>query len=311
MKKALRWPPYVLLGLLPIIAAAIYATGQRYDPAAINFKFQQGGAESLQLPEELAGYRKIGRPRLFTKDNLYEYNDGHAEYFISKGFASLTVYDYTRNSAQTGTQAEALVEIYDMGKPIQAFAVLADETPADSTPIAVGAMGYALSKGALFFAGRYYVKIVTFNDTVPADKIAAEVVKSIGANVESFALFERFPKLGTVVATRYIKENYRGLDFIRDAIEREYDLNGEKVFVVLIPNAEKIEKALSAYITFFKSTKTPYDIIDRHGKQFYKINDKYEGQWYLIPAEDTLIGVFGKIGEDKIGEIIIREKKPA
>ncbi|MBF0320357.1 MAG: hypothetical protein HQL01_11205 [Nitrospirae bacterium] len=304
MTKALRWPLYILLGLLPVIAAVIFATGQRYDPAAVNFTFQQGGAEPLSLPDELVGYRKIGRPRQFTKDNLYEYNNGHAEYFISKGFSILTVYDYSK----TGTQAEALVEIYDMGKPIQAFAVLADETPADSTPIAVGAMGYALSKGALFFAGRYYVKIVTFNAAVPADKIATEVVKSIGANVESFALFEGFPKLGTVVATRYIKENYRGLDFVRDAIEREYDLNGEKVFVVLIPIAEKVEKALSAYITFFKSTKTPYDIIDRHGKQFYKINDKYEGLWYLIPAEDMLIGVFGKIGEDKVEEIVLREK---
>jgi hypothetical protein len=307
-KMVLRWPQFVLLGLLPIIAAAIYITGQRYDPAAINFTFQRGGAEAVKLPEEIEGYRKIGRPRQFTKDNLYEYNDGHAEYFITQGFNSLTVYDYARNIKQPGAQAEALVEIYDMGNPIQAFAVLNDEMPADAVPAAVGAMGYTLSRGVLFFAGRYYVKIITFNDTVPAGKIASVAAKSIGADAEPFTLFERFPTLGKVVATRFIKENYRGLDFVRDALEREYDLDGEKVFIVLIPIAGK-EKALDAYLNFFKTTKTQYATIERHGKMFYRIDDKYEGQWYLLPMEDALIGVFGKVAEDKIMEIILREKK--
>ncbi|MEO5361989.1 MAG: hypothetical protein H7843_16390, partial [Nitrospirota bacterium] len=135
---SLKWPPYLLMGLLPIIAAVIYMTGQRYDAAAVNFTFQKGSAESIQLPEDVEGYKKVGRPRQFTKNNLYEYNNGHAEYFIAKGFSSLTVYEY----AKAGTQADTLVEIYDMGKPIQAFAVLTDELPADSTAASVGTMGY-------------------------------------------------------------------------------------------------------------------------------------------------------------------------
>ncbi|MBF0553443.1 MAG: hypothetical protein HQK96_02680 [Nitrospirae bacterium] len=296
-KESLRWPPYLLLGLLPIIAAVIYTAGQRYDTAAIMSTFQKYSAESIQLPADVEGYKKVGPPRQFTKDNLYEYNDGHAEYFIAKGFAGLTVYDY----AKAGTQADALVEIYDMGKPIQAFAVLTDEMPADAAASAIGTMGYTLARGVLFFAGRYYVKVITFNDAVPADRIAAVVEKSIGAAAEPFTLFERFPKFGKVVATQFIKENYRGLDFVRDALEREYTLDGEKVSIVLIPQPDK---SLAAYLNFFKTTNTKYTVVQRGGRQLYKIDDKYEGQWSLIPMEDTLIGVFGNISEDKIMEII-------
>lgn len=294
---AISWPPWLLIGLLPIIAATIYITGQRYDPATVMFTFQKASADAIQIPGDIEGYKKIGQPRQFTKDNLYEYNDGHAEYFIAKGFSGLVVYDYAKLSAQ----ADALVEIYDMGKPIQAFAVLTDEMPKDTAAMAIGTMGYTLTRGVLFFAGRFYVKIITFNDAAPAANIASAVAKSIGAAAEPFTLFERFPKFGKVVATQFIKENYRGLDFVHDAIEREYDLDGEKVSVVLIPQPEK---TLAAYLNFFKTTKTPFTIGQRGGKQLYKIDDKYEGQWSLIPMEDTVIGVFGKISEEKIMEII-------
>ncbi|MBF0516596.1 MAG: hypothetical protein HQK97_05680 [Nitrospirae bacterium] len=298
--SALRWPPYLLLGLLPIIAAVLYTAGQRYDAAMVNFTLQKASAETIQLPDDIEGYKKAGRPRQFTKDNLYEYNDGHAEYFIAKGFKDLTVYDY----AKTGTQAEALVEIYDMDKPIQAFAVLTDEAPKGASAALLGTMGYTLSRGVMFFAGRYYIKIITFNDAVPAVKMAAAVEKSIGAKAEPFTLFERFPKFGKVVSTQFIKENYRGLDFVHDALEREYDLDGEKVSICLIPQPEK---TLAAYLNFFKTTGTKYTVVDKGGRQLYKIDDKYEGQWQLIPMEDTLIGVFGKLSDDKIMEIIARK----
>ncbi|MCG6553336.1 MAG: hypothetical protein L7F77_13505 [Candidatus Magnetominusculus sp. LBB02] len=299
IRQSLRWPPYLLLALLPIVAAAIYISGQRYDPAAAMFSFQKGSADSIQLPGDVEGYKKIGSPRLFTKDNLYEYNDGHAEYFISKGFAGLNVYDY----AKTGTQAEALVEIYDMGKPIQAFAVLTDEAPKDAQAAAVGAMGYSLSRGMMFFTGRYYVKIIPFNDAVPAGKIASAVEKAIGARAEPFTLFERFPKFGKVVATQFIKENYRGMDFVHDAVEREYDLDGAQVFIVLIPQPKT---SLEAYLNFFKTTNTKYTVTNHGAREIYNIDDKYEGQWSLIPMEDTLMGVFfiGKAADDKIMELI-------
>ncbi|MEO5361992.1 MAG: hypothetical protein H7843_16405, partial [Nitrospirota bacterium] len=138
-------------------------------------------------------------------------------------------------------------------------------------------------------------------DIVPAGKIASVVEKSIGADAEPFTLFDRFPKFGKVVATQFIKENYRGLDFVHDALEREYELDGENVTVCLI---HQPEKTLAAYLNFFKTSNTKYSVDERGGKQLYKVDDKYEGQWVLIPLEDTLIGVFGKLSDDKLMEII-------
>ena len=88
--------------------------------------------------------------------------DGHAEYFISAGFAGLTVTEYI-TSGSGARQAEIQAEVFDMGKSIQAFGVLADESGENAAPVSVGAMGFKTSGGLNFIRGRYYVKITAFS----------------------------------------------------------------------------------------------------------------------------------------------------
>src|SRR5512136_2273231 len=98
----------LLIGLLPIIAGILYFRGQRYDPALIDFTTvvrpqtlepvsTRQPIEKPQTPstvQEVAGFRQFGETHRYTKENLYERVDGHAEYFISAGFQGLTVTEY-------------------------------------------------------------------------------------------------------------------------------------------------------------------------------------------------------------------------
>jgi len=305
----------ILIGLLPLIAGVLYFRGQKYDPALIDFKTKvrqevpapvvtpQAIQESQPLPinqniQDIAGFRKMGEAHLYTKENLYEHVDGHAEYFISAGFQGLTVTEYIA-AGSVDTQAEVQAEVFDMGKSIQAFGVLVDESGENPTPVSVGTMGYKTSNGVNFIRGRYYVKISAFSPKTPATKFAKEFADTLSAGQDPFQIFSKFPDLGKVGKTTFAKEGYRGIDFLHNVIEHEYSTAAGKIKVALMAGSENESRPLmSSFLGYFGKSGMRYEKIEKSGVEFYKVMDKYEGNWFLIRTHDAVFGVFGTEDEE-------------
>jgi hypothetical protein len=297
----------LLIGLLPLIAAVLYFRGQNYDPALIDFKTTArrevpGPAalphvlqesQPLHVAQDIAGFRKMSEAHHYTRDNLYEHVDGHAEYFISAGFQGLTVTEYIA-SGSTAAEAEIQVEVYDMGKSIQAFGVLADESGEDPTPVSVGTMGYKTSDGVNFIKGRYYVKISAFSPKTEVIKFAKGFAETLSAGQDPFQVFSKFPDIGKVVSTKFAKEGYRGLDFLHNVIEREYSTDSGRIKVALMSGSEPEMRALlSSFLDYFGRSGMRYEKTESSGGEVYRVIDKYEGNWLLIRSRDEIFGVFG------------------
>lgn len=302
----------LLLGLLPCIAMVLYLRGQHYDPALIDFKTMtelkaegqnvstpaaNGAAGEKPLPADaaksLSGFRQIGRERHYTKDNLYEHVNGHAEYFISAGFAGLSITEYAAADSKT-SEAELQAEVFDMGNSIQAFGVLSDEAGDSAKPVSVGTMAFGNPGGINFIRGRYYVKITAYNPKAPLLRFAREFSGTLPAGSDSFEIFSRLPDLGKVNKTRFVKEGYRGLDFLRNVIEREYSSGDKKITVALMAaSTQQVKTLQSTFFDYFKKSGMPYEKAVKDGREFYRVTDKYEGNWFLIPSADALFGVFG------------------
>jgi hypothetical protein len=309
----------ILLGLLPCIAAVLYIRGQSYDPALIDFKTAAPQAASapaqpsdktisatavkdISTPENLrlsgrpgiAGFRLLGEGRSYTKDDLYEHVDGHAEYFIGAGFMGLTVTEYGTSGSKS-SQPDIQVEVYDMGKGIQAFGVLVDESGENPQAVSVGTMGFKTSGGVNFIKGHYYVKINAYNSKSPALKFAKEFSNTLSPGQDSFnKVFSRFPDLGKVEKTRFVKEGYRGLDFLHNVIERGYSVGGKKITVALMTGSEQEMKSLLAsFMDYFRKSGIRYEKTGSNGSEAYKVIDKYEGDWFLIPGNSVIFGLFG------------------
>lgn len=289
----------LLLSLLPVIALTLYMEGQEYNPALIRFTSSQMsvGREASFLPRELDGYIRSGQLRHFAKANLHEYINGHAEYFISAGFIGLTVGEYVRPGSEQA-QPDLVVDIYDMGKDLHAFGVFADEIGDRSATLQIGMMAAETLQGISFITGKYYVRIASYEGNQPVHKLAERINELIGASRESFTLFDRLPALEEVVATRYIKEDYRGLHFVRNVVEREYDLDGKMIQLSLaVGSKEEMKQLVSSYLEFFRESDIPYERADREGRKLYRVMDPYEGVWYLLPSHDALFGMYGDIDE--------------
>ncbi|MBF0345570.1 MAG: hypothetical protein HQL06_15250 [Nitrospirae bacterium] len=301
----------VLVALLPVIGLTLYATGQRYDPGLMNFKAAgtSEGAADINFPREIGDFLMKGQSRTFTKDNLFEYVDGHAEYLINNGFVKLYVAEYVKKTSSDQTP-EVVVDVYVMGEPEHAFGVLMDSATSGNDEVKVGLMGYKTDSGVSFFAGSYYVHITAFKAQLQVESLAQAINSALDVKSEAFSLFDRLPDIGKVVSTRYFKENYRGLDFIHNAIERQYDIDGKEIQVALVTGGkDTINRLFSAFMAYFEKSGVRYVKSEIAGMSCYKAADKYEGDWFLIPAGDAIFSVYGAVSDDLATKVVAKIKK--
>lgn len=296
----------LLTGLLPVIAALVYLEGQHYDPALIRFDQLQSESNAITrlIPEELEGFRLLGNVRFYTKDNLYEYVNGHAEYFISAGFISLAVGEYAASTSPS-SEPDVIIDIYDMGKSIQAFGVLSDESGGTLSDIDGGLTGFRSPAGISFTNGQYYVKLSSFNDNVQLEAVAARIAGSTGEASDPFPEFSRFPDIGIVAATRFIKEAYRGLDFLNNVIEREYIIDGSSIQVFIVTkDSGDVDAIADSFMKYFQQSGIKFSSANKKNSTVYTIRDPYEGDWSLIVFPDSLVGLFGAADDSIIDKLL-------
>jgi hypothetical protein len=296
----------LLIALLPVIALVVYIEGQTYDPALLTFTSSDisAGVEAALFPRSIDGFNRAGQVRLYTKENLYEYVNGHAEYFLSAGFDRLAVGEYIRTDT-VPDQPDIVVDIYDMGKAIHAFGVLSDEIGDDASTVQIGMMGAKTAQGISFVSGKYYVKIASYQDEMPVDEFAKRIDQMIDSSPDEITVFSLLPDLGEVITTRFVKEAYRGLGFVNNVVEREYRVNGKAVQVSLVTGSDvDMQKLVSSYLAFFEESGTPYKQTVKDGQKIYTVMDPYEGDWYLVPLAGSVFGVYGEVDRSLLDRLL-------
>jgi len=304
---------FILLALLPVIGVVIYLRGQDYNPDLISFKEPRSSGNDTPmesfLPERISGLTRVGEVKSYSKETLYEVIDGHAEYYISAGFNRLFVGDYGRPGGDANSPA-LVINIYDMVKDIQAFGVLSDESGGQTKGASSEIITTGNSHAVKFSCGKYYVQVMAYDKTIPVDEVQKEIRLKIGIKDEGIPELARFPNLGEVLRTRYVRESYRGISFFNNVIEREYGAAGGKYYVSLfLGNEDEIRETTELFIKYFKESKIDHTQTDLKGRTIYRVKDPYEGDWVLIPMSDSLFGLYGSFNEDTITKILEGQKK--
>ena len=284
-----------LLLLLPVIAVAVYVDGQSYDPATRRFDPSGELGVAALLAPQMAGLAMEGRPRVYVKENLFEHVDGHAEFFISLGFKSLTVAEYSTPPAPPG-KPEYTVEVYDMGAAQNAFGALAQESGGLS-PEAVGDIGYSSSRSVMFIQGAYYVKVDSFGQGEKLPGLAGAMASALPQGGQGLAQFAVFPPQGALAGGRSFKrEDYMGLDIFRDVFEQEYERDGQTFFAFTLSTGA----ASADYLETLKRSIEQTGAIGRPAEYGQApgllVEDRYEGTWAVAQVGSRVIGARGLAG---------------
>jgi len=205
------------------------------------------------LAEPLPSHpRPEGQPAFYTPDSLYQYIDGGADVYLLYDFQSLMHQEFKSGGA------ELTADIYDMGKPEDAFGIYSAERSPKYNYIPVGSEGYR-SKGVLnFFQDRYYVKLTgsgTGTDTL-LDQLAHTMSTRIGGNRALPAVLSKLPQLGRVRhSEQYVRKDPLGHSFLAPA------------YVVTYASTPKESKLMISVANDATGAKSRIDQLTKHFKQ--------------------------------------------
>lgn len=172
------------------------------------------------LASPLPGQTKSEAAASFYKpDTLYQYIDGGADVYLLYDFQLLLHQDFKTGSG------ELTADIYEMGKPEDAFGIYSGERSPKYNYIAVGAEGYRSKEVLNFFQDRYYVKLAGSGRGVDAllDQFAHILSTRIGGSRAMPALLVKLPLLHRVRhSEQYICKDPLGHPFLAPAYAVTY-----------------------------------------------------------------------------------------
>ena len=192
-------------------------------------------------------------PAYYKPDNLYQYIDGASDVYLLYDFRILLHQNFKSGAA------EASVDIYDMGKPEDAFGIYAAERSARYKFLPVGIEGYS-SKGILnFVQDHYYVKLAAMsgNADVLLDSLAQTISQRIGGKKTAPALLLKLPSTNRVPhSEQYVRKDPLGHAFLAPAYLTTYKWGGKegKLVVSVGADASGAKLRLEQLANHFKQT---------------------------------------------------------
>lgn len=206
------------------------------------------------LREPLPGHAQAqASPSFYNADSLYQYIDGGADVYLLYDFKNLLHQEF-----KSGT-AELTVDIYEMGKPEDAFGIYAAERSPTYRFAAIGAEGYR-SQGILnFFEDRYYVKLSGSgaNADVLLDQFARLLSGRIGGTRTLPALLEKLPAENRVPhSEQYVRKDPLGHAFLAPAYIVAYRQTKQesKLVVSVAGNAQESKSRAEQLARYFKQS---------------------------------------------------------
>jgi hypothetical protein len=248
------------------------------------------------LADPLPGHPKPeGAASFYKPDSLYQYIDGGADVYLLYDFQILLHQDFKSGAA------EITADIYDMGKPEDAFGIYSAERSPNYKYIPIGAEGYS-SKGVLnFFQDRYYVKLAgsgAGSDAV-LDQFAHTLATRIGGSRTLPPVLSKLPPLHRVRhSEQYIRKDPLGHAFLAPAYVVTYASTPKegRLLISVANDAAGAKLRLDQLAKHFKQTGecAPYPELGEggiHAKNSFEgsLLARTQGRYVLVllnPAQD-------------------------
>jgi hypothetical protein len=210
------------------------------------------------------GWKWDGRPRHFTPENLYEAIDGEADLYISYGFRELGTLLYYWGSP---SDTFFVVDIYDMGSPLNAFGVYSNLRHPEYQFESIGDEGFVHDYGMKFYKDRFLVdvKLGEFSEKCrrAALIVAKETARRIRSSGRAPGLLRLLPEENRVPhSLRYVRREMLNQGFLPGGLEARYSRNGTEVtcFVVIFDSAAAARQGFAEFRTFQSVSGRPFPV---------------------------------------------------
>ncbi|UCH15707.1 MAG: hypothetical protein JSV22_07010 [Bacteroidales bacterium] len=260
-----------------------------------------------QLPDSIYDWNAESIVYYNTKENLYDYINGGAELYISYGFKSAISRKYLKSE-----QPEVVVEIFDMNKPENAYGVFSNTRYEEDYTYGQGSQ---YVEGTLFFwKSKYYVSIMTTEETDESKKLVNELGKIISEKIEEEGkkpdILDLLPsneldRSSILYFHHYIwinsfyfisDENLLLIDDNTDAVLAKYGPADKRSYLLIVKYDDK-EAAGKAYNNFIE-----YYFPEAEFKNISQLEDQ---TWMAINLiNSTFFGIFNGRSEEYVSHLM-------
>lgn len=170
----------------------------------------------------------------YKPDTLYEYIDGGADVYLLYDFQLLLHQNFKMGNG------ELTVDIYDLGKPENAFGMYSAERSPRYKFVTIGVEGYRSDNSLNFLQDRYYVKLAASGTGAGGalDPFGRMLSRRIGGTARTPALLAKLPVEHRVPhSEQYIRKDPLGHPFLAPAYLVGYTWAGKQESKLVLSEA--------------------------------------------------------------------------
>lgn len=265
----------------------------------------------LPAKAEVPGWAFSRAPRGFTADNLFELIDGAADGFVTYGVQQVVTADF----AQEGTGYQAVIEIYQMKDPLNAYGKYSEERNPDYQFLQVGNEGYSGGTSVNFWTGQYYVKITAFEekDAIRQEllKLAQSVARKVTAPGAEPPEVAWFPKENQLAHTTvYLPRDVLAQSYFTNGFEARYKAGAKesKLIVIGLDSADAARDALTRYRQAVSKSGKNVRELKAPGDGGFAGTDSFYGNLAAVRSGRHIVVALGfaveDVGRKQLAEVV-------
>jgi len=258
--------------------------------------YPQGNPEQkFKLETKVTEYKDKG---------LYDFLNGGAELYFAYDIVAAASAEY-----KVGQNSIIEMAIYDMGAPVNAFGIYSIGRYVNAEYVNIGNEGIKTAWTLDFWKGKYYCKLVSFDETMESQKAVvalgttlADNIKETGALPELLTLLPEasqvpqsekyFRKQLALNNIQYVdNENVLRLSEQTEGVVAKYQFGETKVdgFVIKYPSSEDADAAYNSYLAYL-SQKGKVENMERENSA--KVVFQIGKVTFIACRDNYLIGVW-------------------
>jgi len=244
----------------------------------------------------VAGWKLEGKSYRYIPQNLYEYINGAAEFFIAYGFIELTGANYFSAS---GERDSVTIDIYDMGDKLNAFGVFQSRRDTQASSLNIGAASVGSDDYISLYKDRFYVEIQAYiiinKDNSVVKNLASIVAKHLPGDSSLPKELSYLPEKGRIAGSeRYIRGGILGHAFLDRGIVCDYQIEGQKVsaFVAFLLSYKDAVKAMEQHRIFLNKSKKNCLSLKGFEKNSFVSEEPFHKKIIVTQKGPFVIGVY-------------------
>ena len=244
----------------------------------------------------LPGWKPEGEPYRYVSENLYEYINGGADYFIAYGFVALTGINYAPVS---GGMDSVTVDIYDMGDKLNAFGVFQPRKDSQASSLNIGTGSFGSDEYVAFHKDRYYVEIQGYITGRKEKRVVKDMASMVAAHLPGDDSLPRelsyFPEKSRIAGSeRYIRGGILGHAFLDRGMACDYRIDGKKVtaFVAFLPSFREAVMAVDHHRSFLEKSEKKCLPLEGFGTHSFASEEPFHKTIIVKQAGAFVAGVY-------------------